>query len=226
LKTLINAAALSILFFTCVSFAAQGKQTVITGDEMEVLKGGDITVSKGNSKAVNGDNTVTADKMTYDKKKSLVSASGRVKLYSKSSDGSPVEASGDYAKYNLGASAGELFGKKADLKYGVKNSDSPLVLKAGEIRINAKNETLSARGEVEIITSSGTIYSDNAVFDKKSSSLLAVKELKRPAADVIYDGRKGFYEADEMVFYNSADNKKIVMSGSVKGKMHMEDKIK
>ncbi|MDR1942427.1 MAG: hypothetical protein LBQ47_08890 [Endomicrobium sp.] len=225
MKTLIKGAALSFLFFICAALAFAG-QTVITGDVMEVFKGGDITVSKGRSKAVNGNNSVLSDKMTYDKKSSLVSASGRVKLYSKTEDGTPLEAYGDFAQYNLDSSTGRLFGKKASLKYGLKDSDSPLVLKAKEMRINKNLETLNARGDVEIITSSGTIYSDNALFDKKTYSVLAVKEDKRPSADVLYDGKKGFYEADTMIFYNSADDKKIVMKGSVKGRMHMEDKIK
>jgi len=99
-------------------------------------------------------------------------------------------------------------------------------LNAKEIYIDRNVETLKAVSNVEIITASGTIYSDNALFNKKTSSVAALKENKRPAADIFYDGKKGYYEADEMIFYNSKENKKIEMNGSVLGKIQMEDKIK
>lgn len=221
---------LVICFFAVLSFPEAvfaeilSDKTVITGDVMEVFRSGDVTVSKGNSKAVGGRNVIKSDKMTYDKKKSFVSASGNVRLYSKNDDGEPLEARGDFAEYNLSAQLGRLWGRKTNLKYFPKDSDK-LELNAKEVRIDKNLETLSAYKDVEIITSSGTIYSDNAVFDKKTSGLTAVKENKRPVADVTYDGRKGLYEADKMIFYNSKDEKKIVMNGSVKAKIQTEDKI-
>jgi lipopolysaccharide export system protein LptA len=160
--------------------------------------------------------------MTYNKKDSFVSAYGNVRLYSKTDDGEPLQARGDFADYSLSLQRGKLWGKKTNLKYFPKDRDK-LELNAKEVSIDKNLETLSAYKDVEIITSSGTIYSDNAVFDKKTSSLKAVKENKRPLADVIYDGRKGRYTADEMIFYNSKDDKKIEMKGRVKGKIQMED---
>jgi lipopolysaccharide export system protein LptA len=211
------------LLFCCAAFAQGLKdKTVITGDVMEVLRSGETTVSKGNSKAVNGRNTIKSDKMVYNKKSSFVSASGNVRLYSKTDDGEPLEAKGDFADYNLSLQRGKLWGKKTNLKYFPKGGDK-MEVNSKELLIDRNLETLSAYKDVEIVTSSGTIYSDNAVFDKKTSSLKAVKEKKRPLADVIYDGRKGRYVADEMIFYNSKDDKKIAMTGNVKGKIEMND---
>jgi len=217
----------AVLLFCAVICAAENisDRTIITGDVMEILRSGETTVSKGNSKAVNGRNTIKSDKMTYNKKDSFVSASGNVRLYSKTDDNEPLEASGDFANYSLQLQRGKLWGKKTNVKYFLKGSDK-WELNAKEVLIDRNIETLSAYKNVEIMTSSGTIYSDNAVFDKKAFTLTAVKENKRPAADVLYDGKKGFYEADEMVFYNSKDDKKIVMNGSVKGKIQMEDKTR
>ena len=216
----------AVLAFCAVIVAAENisDRTVITGDIMEILRSGETTVSKGNSKAVNGRNTIKSDKMTYNKKDSYVSASGNVRLYSRTDDDEPLEARGDFANYSLQLQQGKLWGKKINVKYFLKDSDK-WELNAKEAVIDRNIETLSAYKDVEIITSSGTIYSDNAVFDKKTFSLTAVKENKRPVADVIYDGKKGLYEADEMIFYNSKNDKKIVMNGGVKGRIQTEDKI-
>jgi lipopolysaccharide export system protein LptA len=198
---------------------------VITGDVMEIRKGGDITVSRGNSKAVNGKNVIEAREMVYNKKKSLLSAKGAVKLFSKSDENEPLEAYGGFASYDTSRQKGKLWGDEAEIKYYMNSSSAPLVLKAAEIYVDRSIETLSAYKDVRVVTSSGTIYSDNAVFYKKDGSVVMEKEQKRPLADVVYDGRKGVYEADKMVFYNSDENKKILMSGKVSGKIEMEDKI-
>ncbi len=216
-----------VFLFTAISFADDiiAGKTVITGDEMNIKKSGDVTVSKGNSKAVNGRNTIESHEMTYDKKLSMVSAAGDVRLSSKTDEGEPVKAYGDFAEYHINTEKGKLWGEKSIVKYFMKDSVEPLLLNAKEIYLDKNLETLSAYKDVEVITSSGTIYSDNAVFDKKTDSVVMVKDEKRPTADVIYDGRKGYYEADKMIFHNSDDNKKIIMNGNVTGIIEMEDKI-
>lgn len=216
------------LCFSVLSFAdvLTSKKTVISGEEMEIRHYGDITVSRGNSKAVSGKNTITADKMTYNKKEETVDASGNVKLFSFTDDGEPVKAYGEFALYNMPLGKGRLWGKNTFAEYFMKDSQKPLFLKAEEIEFDRNLETLSARHNVEIAASSGTIVSDNAVYDRKTASVVMVKDKRRPLADVYYDGRSGVYEADKMVFYNSATNKKIVMSGQVCGNVEMEDEIK
>lgn len=217
----------ALLFCFSLSFAEKltSDRTVITGDEMEIRRSGDITISRGSSKAVNGRNTIEADKMTYDKTKGIVDASGRVKLFSSTNDAEPVKAYGDFASYDLRNETGKLWGKKTFVEYFMKDSQTPLLLNAKEIDLDRNLETLSAYKNVEIMTTSGTITSDNAVFDRKTYSVVMVKDEKRPLADVYYDGRNGLYEADKMVFYNSDANKKIMMSGQVTGKIEMEDGI-
>lgn len=200
-------------------------RTVITGSIMEIRRSGDEIISRGNSKAVSGRNTIQSDRMTYLKKDFLVTAAGNVRLYSKTDDMEPVEAQGQYAEYYTNTDKGRLWGKNTNIKYFMKSSEAPLVLNAQEIYIDRNLETLSAYKDVEVITSSGTIFSDNAVFDKKNDSIVMEKDSKRPVADVMYDGRKGIYEADKMIFYNADDNKKIVMTGDVVGTIEMEDKI-
>ncbi|MCL1972778.1 MAG: hypothetical protein FWG57_07320 [Endomicrobia bacterium] len=216
---------LALLCFFVLSFAAgsASNKTVITGDEMEIRKAGDIAISRGNSKAVNKKNIIEADTMIYDKIKELVDASGNVKLFSKTDEGEPVKAYGDFASYNMKEEKGRLWGEKTFVEYFMKDSEKPLMLYAQEIDLDKNLEKLYAHKNVEIITTSGTIVSDNAVFDKKTYSVVMVKDEKRPVADVYYDNRRGLYEADTMTFYNADDKKKIIMTGQVTGKIEMED---
>ncbi|MDR3256969.1 MAG: hypothetical protein LBT18_04940 [Endomicrobium sp.] len=214
-----------IFTFVEISFAnAISGKTIVTGNKLEVRNGGNVIISKGNSKAIDDVNVITADKMTYNKKSSNLSASSNVKLLSKTQDNEPLEAYGEFAQYCINDEKGKIWGYNTVVKYFMQTSTLPLILNAQEIYVDRKQTALSAYSNVEVITSSGTIYSDNAVFDKKTLSVVFRKDKKRPIADVLYESRKGLYEADEIVFYNSDDNKKIVMNGSVKGKIEMEDK--
>lgn len=222
-----SSCALFVLCIFIVIFFADiiSGKTIVSGDIMEVRDDGDIVISKGNSKAVNNVNIITADQMTYNKKSSALSAYGNVKMVSETYDGEFIESYGESAQHNLNDENGTFCGYSAVVKYFMKSSKSPLILNARKISVDRKREVLSAYNCVEVITLSGTIYSDNVVFDKKTLGVTFKKDDKRPVADILYDGRKGIYEADEMIFYNSDDNKKIIMSGSVTGKIEMEDKI-
>jgi lipopolysaccharide export system protein LptA len=176
--------------FVCVSVffvdSIFGK-IVITGDEMEVRKAGSIIISKGNSKATNNTDTITAYKMSYDTVRSILFASGSVKLFPKTEKGKFFKIYGNFAEYNMDSQKGEICGDYAIMEHYAPNLTSPLILSAKEIYIDIKEQTLSAYKKGE----------------------------KRPVVKVDNAGRKELYEADEITFYNSYDKKKIVMNGSV-----------
>ncbi|MDR2066779.1 MAG: hypothetical protein LBP57_02955 [Endomicrobium sp.] len=219
-----NIAFFIICFFVRFSFAnVTSEKTVITGDTMEIKNAGKVTISKGHSVAVNEYSIVNADEMSYDKEKSLISAKGSVKLFSKTQELEPVEVYGNYSNYNPKTQKGKVWGN-ALIKYLVNNSTAPLVLRAKEIYVDKSKQTLDARNNVVVTTSSGTIYADNGNFDKKTLRVVFKKDKKKPLAHVLSDGKKGVYEADEMIFYHSKnDDKRIIMKGSVLGKIKMED---
>lgn len=226
IKKLLSINIIVLLFCICAN-AQERQKAVITGDLMEVRNNGSLMISKGNSKAVSGKNTIKANEMRYDKDKSTVDASGNVRLYSTSDDNEPIEVVGKYANYNLQKETGKLWGEDSKINYYIKDSSSPIILKAKEIHVDMKLEEMSAFRDVVVITSSGVIHSDNAIFKKKQYKVeLNKTDEKRPTADVVYDGRKGFYEADKMIFINSKEDKSILMTGNVVGKIEMEDKIK
>jgi lipopolysaccharide assembly outer membrane protein LptD (OstA) len=224
----LNIALFIVFIFTVISFAASiSKKILITGDEMEVRKAGEITILKGNLKAVTDGNVMTAYKMIYDKKKSFLSAFDNVMLLSKMQNGERFEVCGNFAFYYINEKKAKFWGDNTVAKYFMQNSSSilPIVLHAQEIYIDRNLETLNAYDDVIIETSLGTVYSDNAVFNGKTLNAAFQKYKKRPVAHVSYGDRKEFYEADEMIFNIAENNKKIIMNGGVTGKIEMEDKI-
>jgi lipopolysaccharide assembly outer membrane protein LptD (OstA) len=222
----LNVALFVVFIFTVISFAVDvSGKTIITGNEMEVIKAGEITILRGNSKAVTDGNVMTASKMIYDKKKSILSAFDNVMLLSKMQNGERFEMCGNSAHYYVNDKKGKFWGDNTVAKYFVQNSSSTpsITLYAQEIYIDRNLETLNAFDDVTIETSSGIVCSDNAIFNGKTLNAIFRKCKKRPTVCVSYD-KKGFYEADEMIFNIAGDNKKIIMNGTVVGKIQMEDK--
>jgi lipopolysaccharide export system protein LptA len=180
------------------------------------------------SKTFDNKNTeIIADKTSFDKKHSEFLASGNVKLVSKFTNGKRIEASGSFAKYNTNEGKVKMWsrGKKTSVKYFVNGSSEPVIIWAEEMQFDKNAENIKAYGNVFVVTSSGTICSDNAMLDQKTSGAVFKKDKKRPLAEVRYGGRKQLYEADKIIFYDNDNNdvKKILMEGHVKGKIEMED---
>ncbi|MCA6071408.1 MAG: hypothetical protein LE168_03350 [Endomicrobium sp.] len=218
---------LIILMVAAISFTAElSGKTIITGDAMHVKKAGGVTISKGNSEAINDTSAMAADEMSYDKQSSELFATGNVRLVSRTQKGEPFEAYGNFAKYDMNTRKGKIWGDYTVIRYYVNNSATPLVMCAKEVYIDRETQTLDGYKDVEVVTSSGTIYADNGSFDSTTLGMTFKKDEKRPIANVNCDGRKGLYEADKIIFYDSEGNKRIIMNGSVVGKIEMENKMK
>jgi lipopolysaccharide assembly outer membrane protein LptD (OstA) len=201
-------------------------ETLVTGDKMEIMSAGDVAVLKGHLKAVNDMSVMMANEMVYDRKRSEILASGDIKLFSKNLENESFEVYGNFAKYNMCTDTGKIWGSNTKIKYFMHTLSSPIILYAYEVHVDRNMQILSACNNVKVTTLYGTIYSDNAVFDKRTFEVIFKKDKNRPIADVLYDGKKGLYEADEMIFNDFGNNnKKIVMNGSVSGKIKMKGKI-
>jgi lipopolysaccharide assembly outer membrane protein LptD (OstA) len=129
------------------------KPIVVTGARLVITQKGSVIASYGRSKAFDGENTIYADEMVYDKNSALI----------------------------------------------------------------------KARGHVIINTTSGTIKADNALYISTLNAAYMVKDKNRPEADIVYEGTKGFYEADKMTFFNY-ESKKVLMEGAVKGRVNVKKK--
>ncbi|MCA6079631.1 MAG: hypothetical protein LE169_01860 [Endomicrobium sp.] len=222
----LNGLLFIIFIFAAISFADGASiKTTITGDEMEVRKAGEITILKGNSKVVSDQNAITAHRIIYDKKNSVLSAFDHVMLSSKMQDGRQFEIHGSFAHYYINDKKGKFWGDNTTAKYFMQNNSSPpFTLNAQEIYIDRNLEVLNAYNDVVVTATGGTIYSDNVAFNGKTFNAVFQKYNKRPVVDISYNDNKGYYEADEIVFQGSDGDKKIIMNGSVTGKIKMEDK--
>ncbi len=219
---MIRKISFTFIFFMLVSFSfAQVKEkTVITGDIMKIKKSGEKTIVEGNATIARGSNTVTSDKMTYYKNNSNVDAKGNVKFYVRDEDGSTIKALSQEAVYNTDNSSGQLWGGRPVIQYNLKNSTDTVYLFADKVYLHNDFEYADAEGSVEIISSSGTITSDNALLDKKTKSLFMHKNLKKPQVNAYQKDKEAEFTADEIsLFY---DNKTIQKNKNVEGKIRMD----
>jgi lipopolysaccharide export system protein LptA len=168
---------------------------------------------------------IKADETSFDKKNSEISAFGNVQIVLELKNCETVEATGSFAKYNTITGKGKVWGKSTSIKYSIKNSSSPVTIHAKEIQFDKSSENIKANGDVVVVSSSGTIHSDNALFDKKTSGAIFGKGKTRPVAEFIYKGKKQIYNADRIILYDNEDTKKVFMEGDVKGKIEMEDNL-
>ncbi|MDR3049039.1 MAG: hypothetical protein LBV16_04280 [Elusimicrobiota bacterium] len=217
---------ISVLFlisFAASIFAAESKKVIITGDILNIQKKGEVIISEGNSKAVSEDNTMLSKTMTYNKTSSLISAKGLVKIYMKNEEGEPLEAFGDYATYKTDTQLGALFGDLINIKYYMKDSQEPMLMNSKEVYFDGDKKNVKALVDVEIITTSGTIYSDNAYFYREGNSVIVKKDKKRPIADVIFEDKKGKFAADAMKIEKKDNIGSIKMRGRVIGKIKIDE---
>lgn len=206
--------------------SAEDKKVYVSGDVLNVLQKGEVIVSEGNSKAVSGNNTIKSARMSYNKNEKKIAADGAVEIYMKNSEGEPVEAFGGTGFYYTDKKTGELYGVANTLvkvRYFMKDSAEPILMNSRELYLDAANNTIKALKDVEVITSSGTIYSDNAFFSRDESNVLVRKDLKRPIADMFYEDKKGKFESDSMLFERVEGENKIKMRGDVKGRIIVEE---
>lgn len=93
------------LFLACCavlcSANASEPKTVITGDEMEIIRGGQAVIFTGNSKVVRGDSVLNADRLVQDKKQGRVDASGNINFKTFTEDRQMVTGSSDKASYDM-----------------------------------------------------------------------------------------------------------------------------
>jgi lipopolysaccharide export system protein LptA len=215
---------ISCLFIFCLfvsfSFAKEKEKTVVTGDRMEIKKSGEKTIVKGNAKIVRSSNTVTSDKMTYYKNNSNVDASGNVVFFVNNEDGSIIKATSEEAVYNTNDSSGQLWGGRPTIEYNLKNSTDTMYLYADKLYVDNDFEYADAEGNVEIVSSSGTIISENALLDKKANTLFMHKNKKKPQINAYQNDKKAEFKADEIsLFYNE---KTVKMNKNVEGKITMD----
>ncbi len=208
---------LSIIFVFNLFAAEQKEKTEITGDKMIIKNKGKVSVFKGNAKVVRGNYEISADEMKYYKDTEEVDAKGHVKFFVKNDDGSKIKAKSSKAKYNTKKMNGMMWGGKPKVEYFVKNSTNTVVLYMNKLYLRDNFESAKAVGNVRIVSSSGTIRSDNAVLNKDKKFLFMKKEKNKPQVNAWQKGKNATFKADEIsLLYN---DKTIKMNKNVEGKI-------
>ena len=208
------------LCFYCFALGEQIKEkTEITGDMMILKKNENIVIFNGNAKVVRGDKTIKANNMEYRKNTGKINAYGNVKFFLNNAE-AKVNAFAQNAIYNVDDYTGKLWGGNPLIEYEVKDSTEVIKLYADTFYLENGLETARAENNVKIISSSGTIISDNAFIDKNSKSLYMHKDIKKPQVTAFQEDKKAVFEADEI--YMLYEDKTVTMKNNVKGKIIIE----
>ena len=178
------------VFFLVNTYAKETK-TVITGNEMEIINGGDKVVYSGNSKVVRGFNVLKADKIIQNKKDNIVEAEGNVDFSTLTDDKEKILGSSSEAEFNMKTGKGKLWSGHPTLKYFMKTSTSPVTLEAKTIDFNQKTKEIFAKGDVIIISSSMTAYSPQALFKGKIKQIILTGTNPQPRVIFIDNDKKG-----------------------------------
>jgi lipopolysaccharide export system protein LptA len=213
--------ALVLALLCAVSLPAKAPKVVITGDEMEILNGGDMVVFSGKSKVVRGESTLNAERLVQDKKNQRVEASGSIYFRSFTTQKELVEAYAEKALYLLDTEQGELTEGRPKVLYHVKTSSVPVVLYADMISFDQRKEEVHAKGAVEIISSSACVYSPSAVLLEKEKKIILEGKTPQPKIVYLHDNDWSEYSADKITYF--VDQKRVLLQNDVRGKMKTKE---
>jgi len=216
--------AVAVLALSSGASRAKDPKTIITGAQMEITGGGKTVVFSGGARVEKGQSVLTADNIIQDKKNNRVDASGNVVFNTVSSSGEPMKGSSQKAYYDLEGERGELFEGSPEIRYYMKTSTTPVILRAGDITFDTKKEELYAKDKVEIVTSSVTAYAPFAVFVQKEKKITLTGPVPQPQVIYYEGGKPNRYFADSVTFLAGGD--RITLKGNVKVMMTVEDKKK
>lgn len=220
LKGLLTAAILAC----CAASAAAGPRepdTVITGDQMEIIKGGETVVFSGDARVTRGSDRLSADRLVQNKKGNYIEAFGSVDFKTVTQDNEPVSGRAERGQYHPDQGWGELTEGRPTVVYQSVQSTGPVRLTADRIRFDRKADRINAAGQVEIVTSSATALAPSAVFLQKDRKVVMTGGV--PQARIIYTetDRTGDYQADRITVY--LDRRRVLMEGRVAGVVSMPD---
>ena len=161
-----------------------------------------------------------SNEMTYYRKSDDVDAKGNVLFIVKNEDGSIIKASAANANYNTKLLNGKMWGDNPFVEYELKNSSDTIFLYMDTLYLNDNFESVKAIDNVRIISSSGTIISDNALLKKEDNSLYMEKDKNKPQVNVWQEDKKAEFKADEISLLY--DKKTVKMNNNVEGKIIFE----
>lgn len=219
MEKLRNSPVICCALIISVVFSGYAKEpkTIITGDQMELIKGGKLVIFQGNARVTRGDSILQADRLVEDKASKMIEASGNIDFKTLSKDRELMEASGEKMRYFTEKEQGELWEGRPHIIYHVKTSTSPVHLRADKIAFDRAKEEIRASGQVEVLTSSASAYAPNALFRQKERKITLDG---RPQPRIVSNDteHKGDYTADR-IFIN-VDTRNVLLDGNVTAKLY------
>jgi len=210
-----------VVFCLTPAFCATKSKTFINGQRMEIISGGKKIKFDGGASVRRDSSTLVADQLIQDKESNLLSAYGNVKIKTTTEIGEKLNARSQSAKYNMTTQSGELLGKHSEVVYISSDSLTNATLFANNIMLNKSSESISAFGDVEVITSSGLAKADRALFSQKEKQIM-FSGVPRPL--VVFDN--GLADRAEILSDTATirmGKKQAVFNGNVSGTINFKN---
>jgi lipopolysaccharide export system protein LptA len=186
---------------------------------MEMIDGGKIIVSKGQSKIIQNNNIFKADIILYNRYLCNIAAHGNINIHLKIKKDEFIEAQGSKLKFCLKNYIGQLVGQQVKIKYFKKYLIKPYCTLYSD-RIYFNKNKLKAYDNVQVITNFVIIKSNNVFFNNNTA--IFKKNEKRLTAYILYNNVRVVYEADKILF--CFNNNKMIMEGNIKGIIQIYNK--
>ncbi len=216
------AALIIVLECAAAGVAAAEEKTIITGDQMEIIRNGEKVVFSGNSKVSQGKNVLKARRIVQEKKRDRVEAEGNVTFYTVTQDSEPLNGRAEKAFFNTATGEGELWEGRPSVMYQARASTGPVHLNADRIRISRARQEIQAEGGVEIITSSATALAPRAVFLQNDKKAVLSGQAAQPEIRYKDPEQRGNYFADTITLF--MNDRHVIMDGNVNGKIYFVSK--
>jgi lipopolysaccharide export system protein LptA len=207
----------SILCVAAVSlcFAQANKKTVITGDSMEMIDAGKKVVFSGGAKVVHGKDILKADEIIQDKTENTVNAKGNINFQTLVNEDELMTGTAAKMLYNITTESGQLKENRPKLIYKVKTSTQPVTLTADNIDFDHIKGYSNASGNVEIISSSASAYSQRAQFYYKEKKVVLNGGKEQPRVNYTAQGRNDRFYGDVITMF--LDKKIMILEGNARG---------
>jgi|GEM_PF-4454994 len=206
--------ALVVLCLT-PAFCATKLKTFIKGQKMEIISSGKKIKFDGGASVRRGSSTLVADQLIQDKESNLLSAYGNVEIKTTTEIGEKLNARSQSAKYNMTTESGELLGNRSEVVYSSSDSLTNATLFANSINLNKSSGSIAAFGDVEVITSSGLVKANSALFSQKEKQIV-FSGVPRPLV-IFDDGLANRAEILSDTATVKLEKKRIIFNGNVDG---------
>ena len=214
--SLLCVISVSLCFSGLFAQTNKKTKTVITGDSMEMIDAGKKVIFSGDAKVVHGKDTLKADEIIQDKTENTVNARGNVCFETVVNEDELLTGTAAKVLYNINTESGQLKENRPKLTYKIKTSTKPVTLTADNINFDHISGQADASGNVEIISSSATAYSQRAQFYYKEKKMVLNGSItEQPKVNYTAQGRNDRFSADLITMF--LDKKKMILEGNAKG---------